>query len=125
LYNVVVGQFVGLGAGFAALAIIGAWNAPVVNGTTFLSAPRLWAAVIAAFLTTFVNLLLRSGQPAALATTLLVALGAMQSARAALWIVIGVLTLAVIGEPVRRIRLAAKQQHVQREPSPLQPPKAA
>ncbi len=124
-YNVVVGQFVGLGAGFAALAMFSAWNAPAVNGTSFLSPERLWAAVIAAFLTTIVNLLLRSGQPAALATTLLVSLGAMQTAGAALWIVVGVVILAVVGEPVRRIRLAAKQQRVQEEPNPLQPPKAA
>ncbi len=96
-----------------------------MNGASYLSPARLWAAVIAAFLTTFVNLLLRSGQPAALATTLLVSLGAMQTAAAALWIVIGVLILAVLGEPVRRIRLAAKRQRVPQEPNPLQPPAAA
>ncbi len=125
LYNVIVGHLVGMGAGFAALALLGAWHAPVVNGNTFVSLARLWAAVIAAFLTTLVNLLLRSGQPAALATTLLVSLGAMQTAAAALWIIIGVLILAAIGVPLRRIRLAAKRKPEQQMDNPLEPPAAA
>jgi hypothetical protein len=40
-----------------------------------------------------------------LATTLLVSLGAMQTHRDAIAIVVGVLLITAIGEPVRRFRL--------------------
>jgi HPP family len=104
-YNVIVGHFVGLGCGFAAVAIFHAWNAVTVTGSTTIHLDRLGPAVIAVVATTFVNLVLDSGQPASLATTLLVALGAYDTVMGALWIVIGVLILACIGEPVRRLRL--------------------
>lgn len=71
---------------------------------------RLGAAVIAVMATTFINLELDSGQPAALATTLLVSLGAYDTALGALWIVIGVAIMAVVGEPVRRRRLPKPQR---------------
>ncbi len=118
LYNVIVGHFVAIGAGFASIAIVGAWNAPIVNAHSMMNAPRLWTAVIAVVLTVFLNLLLRSGQPAALATALLIALGTMQTAYAALWLAVGVLIVAIVGEPVRRIRLKALrlQQQAQRHP---------
>ena len=71
----------------------------------FVSVERLWAVAIAATLTTLVTLMLEAGQPAALATTLLISLGSMQTRRDAIAIVAGVLTITAIGEPVRRFRL--------------------
>ncbi len=106
-YNVVVGHFVAIGAGFTAVALLGAWNVPIVNAHSGLAPTRVFAALIAVVLTVFLNLLLRSGQPAALATALLVALGPFQTAYSALWLAVGVLILAAIGEPIRRIRLNA------------------
>ena len=102
LYNVVVGHFLALGAGFLALWIFNAWSAPSVTTAGFVSSPRLWAAVLAVVFTTATTLALKANQPASLATTLLVSLGAMQTKRDALTIVIAVLILAAIGEPVRR-----------------------
>jgi hypothetical protein len=55
---------------------------------------------IAAALTTLITLILKAGQPAALATTLLVSLGSMQTRRGAVVIVAGVLPIAAIGEPI-------------------------
>lgn len=104
-YNIVVGHFIGLGAGFLALFLFHAWSAPNSIATGSLAPERLWAAVVAATLTTGINLMLKASQPAALATTLLVSLGSMQTRRDALAIVIGVLILATIGEPIRRFRL--------------------
>ena len=75
LYNVLVGHFVGLGCGFLGVALLSAWGEPMASGTTFIPFARLGAAVIAVVATTFINLELASGQPAALGTTLLVALG--------------------------------------------------
>lgn len=73
----------------------------------------MWAVVIAAILTTIINLLLKSGQPAALVTTLVVGLGSMQTWRDALAMIVAVVLIAIIGEPVRRARL----RMIQREPS--------
>lgn len=55
------------------------------------------------------NLLLRSSQPAALSTTLLVTLGQMQTGRDALAIIAGVILIAIVGEPIRRARLKFMQ----------------
>ncbi len=104
-YNIVVGHLIGLGAGFVALYLLNAWAAPNVISAGVVSTKRLWAVAIAAALTTLVSLTLKAGQPAALATTLLVSLGSMQTRRDALAIMAGVLIITAIGEPVRRFRL--------------------
>jgi len=110
IYNVIVGHIVGLGAGLFALYVLNAWNTPKLLPLGILSTDRMWAVVIAAFLTTLANLLLKSGQPAAISTTLLVTLGAMQTRRDALAIVAGVFLIAIIGEPIRRARLSVMQR---------------
>jgi hypothetical protein len=101
-YNIIVGHFVALGAGFFALWVLEAWNAPKVVSADFVSSPRLWAAVLAAAITIVITLLLNASQPAALATSLIVSLGSLQRGRDAIAIIIGVLILTVIGVPIRR-----------------------
>jgi hypothetical protein len=64
-------------------------------------------------LTVFFTLLARATQPAALSTTLLVALGIMQSWHDGVMILAGVLLITAMGEPIRRYR--AKGQPVQAE----------
>lgn len=110
LYNVLVGHFVGLGCGFLGVAAMNVWSAPKVNETTSVTLARLGAAVIAVAATTFLNLELDAGQPAALATSLLVSLGTYDKAMGALWIAVGVVIIAAIGEPVRRLRLPKPQR---------------
>ena len=104
-YNVIVGHLIGLSAGFLAVYLSNAWTAPNVLATGVVSPQRIWATAISAALTTFASLALKAGQPAALATTLLVSLGAMQTRRDAIAIIVGVLLIVAIGEPVRRFRL--------------------
>jgi hypothetical protein len=104
-YNVIVGHLLGVGAGFLALYLSNAWAAPNVLATGVVSPQRLWATAISAALTTLACLALKAGQPAALATTLLVSLGAMQTRRDAIAIIVGVLLVTAMGEPVRRLRL--------------------
>ena len=104
-YNIIVGHMVGLGAGFLAVYLLNAWTEPNVIAAGIVSPKRLWAVVIAATLTTLVTLILKAGQPAALATTLLISLGSMQTRRDAVAIVAGILIITAIGEPVRRFRL--------------------
>lgn len=104
-YNIIVGHMIGLGCGFLALFLLGGWAEPNALSTAIVTQRRLWIIVIAVTATTFLTLIARAGQPAALATTLLVALGSMQKGRDAVAMVIGVLLIAAIGEPLRRIRL--------------------
>lgn len=104
-YNIIVGHMIGLGCGFLALFLLGGWGEPNVLSTAIVTQRRLWIIVIAATATTFLTLIAKAGQPAALATTLLVALGSMQKGRDAVAMVIGVLLIAAIGEPLRRLRL--------------------
>lgn len=125
IYNVVVGHYVGLGSGFLSLWLLGGWSAPHIIGTGTVPLSRLWASVVAAVITTFANLALRSGQPAALATTLLVTSGSYQNERGAVSILISVAILAVIGEPIRRLRLNSKRQREQRQTSRKKPSELA
>jgi len=104
-YNITVGHMIGLGAGFLAVYLTNAWKEPNVILSGVVSTERLWAVALATTLTTLVTLLLKAGQPAALATTLLISLGSMQTRRDALAIIAGVLIITAIGEPVRRFRL--------------------
>jgi len=102
VYNVIVGHSIALGAGFLSLWLLDAWNSPKVAMAGFISSPRLWASVVAVVITTAMTLALKASQPAALSTTLLVSLGSMQRGRDAVAIMIGVLLLAVLGEPIKR-----------------------
>ncbi|HTZ83378.1 MAG TPA: HPP family protein [Candidatus Acidoferrales bacterium] len=104
-YNVLVGHLCGLGAGFFALWILHAWSQPNVLSAGIVPLPRLWATTLAAALTTVLTLILKAGQPAALATTLLVSLGAMQTRKSAVAIVLGILIITAIGQPLRHLRL--------------------
>ncbi len=109
-YNIIVGHFVGLGAGFFGLWVLHAWSSPKVAASGFITSSRLWAGVVAVGLTTLLTLALKAGQPAALSTTLLVSLGSMQSARDAVAIAAAVLIVAAVGAPVRRRRAEAAYQ---------------
>ena len=104
-YNIITGHFVGIACGYFGLWAMHAWKSPAVASAQFVPLPRLWASVIAAALTALFTLLLGAGQPASLATSLLISLGVMQTARDAGCLVAGVLIVAVIGEPLRRLRL--------------------
>lgn len=70
---------------------------------------RVACAALAGLLTVFGTLLLRATQPAALSTTLLIALGVMQRKRDALIIMAGVLLMVAVGEPLRRWRARTMQ----------------
>lgn len=112
-YNVVVGHLTGVAAGFAALSITHAWYAPSVSGTTHVALIRVGAAAIAALLTVLGTLLLRATQPAALSTTLVIALGAMQQWKDGLLIMASIGLIVLLGEPLRRWRHQRKGQQEQ------------
>jgi hypothetical protein len=108
-YNTLVGHLIGLGAGFAAVAILNLWAAPPVVSTGVLTISRMLAAVLAVVVTSALCSLLRASHPPAAATTLLVALGSFRTAGDALTVFLGVLILAVLGEIARQVRIRATE----------------
>ena len=104
-WNTVAGHLAGIAAGFLAIILAGAADAPspLLQGELVLS--RVIAATIAVALTLVATATLRASHPPATATTLLVALGAAATADAALNIVAGVVIIAAAGEILRRVRL--------------------
>ena len=106
-YNVIVGHLIGVLAGFAALWITNAWSVPGIASHT-VALPRVAAATISALLTVLVTLMVHATQPAALSTTLLVALGTMQRWQDGFFIMASVLILVFLGEPLRRWRSREK-----------------
>ena len=109
-YNVVAGHIVGLGAAHLSLWLMHAYSAPKVMQAGFVSAPRMWAMVMAAVITTLVTLAIAASQPASLSTTLLVAIGSMQTQKDAIIIVLAVVLIAILGEPIRHARLLRRRE---------------
>ncbi|MFB9993906.1 HPP family protein [Deinococcus oregonensis] len=105
-YNVVTGHLVGLLAGFLAVWVCGAGDAPSVLSVHQLTAPRVWASVLAILLTLLVGLLLRASHPPAAATTLLASLGGFSpTVQSTVTVMSGVLGVALLGEFLRLVRL--------------------
>jgi hypothetical protein len=102
-YNVIAGHLIGVLAGLAAAWLVGADATPAV-GVESVPLARVWAAAIASAVTVLLTLLLRATQPAAIATTLLIALGMMPGWRSGAEIMAAVLLMTVVGEPVRAWR---------------------
>lgn len=103
-YNVIVGHLVGLASGFLAVGLLGLWQTQTISSAGHVDPVRVLAAVLALVFTVTVATLLHASHPPAGATTLLVALGALNTGQDALHLMVGVLVIATLGEPLRRIR---------------------
>ena len=102
-YNIIVGHLIGVIAGFSMVWIFHLWAVPVVS-LDGVPLARVWAAMLATLLTVFGTLLARARQPAAISTSLLIALGVMQTAKDGVLIMAAVGLMTALGEPVRRWR---------------------
>lgn len=111
-YSIVMGHLIAVVAGFIAIYVTGAVLAAPVSSSG-VPLPRLGAAALAATLTVLGTLALKASQPAALSTTLLIALGTMQQPRDAAIIMGAVLLMALCGEPLRIWRLGNRQSQPQ------------
>jgi CBS domain-containing membrane protein len=103
-YNVIVGHLIGVVAGFLGIYLTNAWNAPNISSGA-ISPQRIGACIIAAGLTVFLTLLLKASQSAAVATTLLIALGVLQRGQDAFIIIGSVILISIPGEALRSWRL--------------------
>jgi CBS-domain-containing membrane protein len=106
-YNTVVGHLIGLISGVLAVLLFNANQFPSVMETGRLDPARIFASALAIGLTIAIGLLLHASHPPASATTLLVALGGFRlDLRTILVVMSGVLLIGVLGEGMRRARLA-------------------
>lgn len=105
LYNVIAGHVIGIMAGFLAVALLNAWSAPIVLIDHQLVPVRMWTAAIALAVTLFMCLLLNADHPPAASTTLLIALGSINSLEMALHLATGAALIGIAGEFFRRVRL--------------------
>lgn len=104
-YNAVVGHLVAVASAFLVVALMGADNAPSLFVTHHLVGIRVLASALALGLAIIGELLLRASHPPAAATVLLITLGGFSvSFHSAMTIMAGVLFLALLGEPLRRLR---------------------
>lgn len=102
-YNIIVGHGIGVLSGFAALFLthrIGAWSAAAEN----FPLSRVLGAALAALLTVFGTLLVRATQPAAVSTTLLVALGFMPHWLDGVYIMAAILLITALGQALQHLR---------------------
>ena len=116
-WNIFTGHLGGLVAGFAAVVLLGAQNAPVVLTDGQLVPARVVAAAIAVALTVLIGDVLRAPHPPAAATALLVALGSIATLDGALWVVAGAAVIAILGEIVRLVRLDRRVPAERRAPA--------
>ncbi|ALA59245.1 HPP family protein [Nitrospira moscoviensis] len=107
-YNVIAGHLIGLCATFSAVTVLGAGETPSVFTTHELAGARVLASGLALIVAVAVELWLGASHPPAAATVLLITLGGLPvSLQSASTVVIGVLLIALLGEPLRRLRATA------------------
>jgi len=109
-WNVVAGHFIGAAVGFAAVHLSGVIREPAMNLSHALTGPRVAAASLAVLVSMALQALARANHPPAQATTLLVVVGALDAdLHGACVLAAGVLLVAALGEPVRRMALSKRR----------------
>lgn len=106
LYNTIMGHYVGIISGLSGLAVFNLWNTPNILISQSLTPEWVGAAVIAIFLTIFLNIILHSSHPPAAATALVVSLGAFRTPDQIFYLIMGVLIIGIAGEGIRRLRMS-------------------
>lgn len=108
-HTVVVGHALAIAAGWLALLLLGAGDAPTILTGKALTVGRVWASAIAVSLFAVVAPSLRAWHPPAAATALLVTVGVYRmSWRTSLALMGGVVVVALLGEWFQRTRLAQR-----------------
>jgi hypothetical protein len=111
-HNVVFGHFLGFALGIVAVFLLGAASDPSIFQAQKLTPARLEASVLSMAATLLISAPLKVGfHPPAAATTLLVTLGGFKPTWSeARTVAMGVFVVAIVGELLRRLRLAQPGQ---------------
>lgn len=110
-YNLLIGHGIGILCGVVALLLTHAWSAPAAT-LTGVPAIRIASITLAGLLTVFGTLTFKATQPAALSTTLLVAMGIMQSGPVIGCICFFVVFFTLLSMPLRKYRSLALARHL-------------
>ncbi len=106
LYNVIVGHFIALLAGYLMVIALGLTSAPSAIAINALTLPRVYASTAAMTLTVAAGLAARASHPPAATTAILIALGTIPATwQAALGVAASILIVGVAVEVFRRLRL--------------------
>lgn len=106
-WNVVVGHGVAVVAALVSLYVTGAIHAPPFAVHQPLVIARVLAAALAVGLGLMLEFWLKANHPPAASTALLIALGIiLPTPRGLAIVVLGIVLVAILGEVVRRLRLA-------------------
>ncbi len=106
VWNTLVGQLAGAASGFAAIFVFAAEQSPSFMTDHRLLFSRVLAALVAVFLTSVLQQVLKATSAAGGATALVVALGAeTATAAGAARLVAGILLVTLLGETARRFIL--------------------
>lgn len=109
-HTVVVGHALAIAAGWLALLLLGAGDAPTILAGKALTVGRVWASAVAVSVFAVVAPSLRAWHPPAAATALLVTVGVYRMTwRSSLALMGGVVVVALLGEWFQRIRLAQRE----------------
>lgn len=101
-WNTLMGHAIGVAAGFGALFLFGAQNAPTALDADALSGGRVAATAVAVGMTVALQLFAKAQHPPAAATTMLITLGGLKPGwRTLLAIAVGVGLVAALGRGVR------------------------
>jgi len=109
LYNTLIGQLLGIAAGYLAIWLIGVHGSGGMRGIDLLTARHVWASVIGTFLVVFLQIPFTATHTPAVATTLLITLGGFRSTiHDLLALVVGVTIVALAGQVLREIRMSGR-----------------
>lgn len=102
-WNVMLGHMIGMTAAFIAVHITGAIHSPSIISAHALSLSRVSASVLAVCISMLLQRVCKAEHPPAEATTLLIALGALEATpRNALVIFLGVVLVIAFGQTAKR-----------------------
>jgi hypothetical protein len=105
-HNIVIGHLTALGAAWLSLLLLGAMTTPTLLTGQPTPVARVWASAFAVALTALLQPTFRAYHPPAAATALLLTLGVYKATwQTSLYLMGGVLVLALLGEWFKRLRL--------------------
>jgi hypothetical protein len=110
-HNIVLGHATAIACAWLAMLLLGADGRSTLLGGHPLSVARVWASAGAVAVMALVQPSLRAYHPPAAATALLITLGVYHTTwRTSLSLMAGVLVVALLGEWLQRIRMAARRK---------------
>ena len=106
LYNVLMGNYLAIAAGYAGLFIYEAQNSPGLFTSGILTGERFFASITATFFMSIAHQLMKISEPSAAATLLLITLGSFKPVeKDFLALFVEITVVGIFGELIRYLRI--------------------